>query len=718
MAETSATFSESWYRIADKVIYLRPGIKVRRQYFRGERWFVLENPFNNQFFRIRPEAYEFVSRLNPRNTVQEVWDQCMVMFPETAPGQEAVIQLLSQLYHASLLQYQMPSDSAELFRRYKKRRQREVTGKLMNLMFIRFPLLDPDRFLVKTLPIVGKLISKFGFILWLVVVGFALKLLLDHAPQLKDESQGILSPGNLPLLYLGLVILKTLHEFGHAYFCRKFGGEVHVMGVMLMIFTPIPYMDATSSWGFRSRWQRALVGLAGMIVEVFVAAVAIFFWVNTSPGLVHNLAYNMMVVASVSTVLFNINPLLRFDGYYILSDLLDYPNLHQQSGAHLLHLFKRYAFGIKKSHSPTDIPKEKAILTTFGILSHIYRIFVFSAILLFVADRFLILGIIMAIICLVSWIFVPLGKFIYFLLESPQLERTRFQAWSVTVAFIMLLVLFLNLIPFPSHFRAEGVVHTRQWSQLVNETGGQLVEILGNPGEEIKKGQVLLKFENESLKLQILEEQARLKEIESKILLARQSATPDIFPLEKLRDSVDQNLRVLNKRLDSLVVKAPHDGYWVNSDIQDFLGRWMVRGSSLGLLVNTEGYQFVSPVMQTEVDRLFSAEIHRAEVRLYGAAEKVVVATDIEKIPAEKNMLPSAALGWFGGGAIAVDSSDAKGLKTLEPFFEVRTQLPNSGDVNMVYGRTGKIRFKLDSEPLWPRLMRRLRQTLQKRYQI
>ena len=265
------TFSESWYRVANQRIYLRPGVRVRRQNFRGERWIVLENPFSNQYFRLRPGAYEFVARLQPDCTVEQVWQQCLDRFPDEAPSQEAVIQLLSQLYFANLLQYDLAVDSAQLFQRYKQRKQREIGFQFLNIMFMRFPLLDPDRFLVRILPVLGKLISPAGVALWAIVVGFAVKIVVDNFGALREQGQNVLAPGNLALLYLGLIFIKTLHEFGHALFCRKFGGEVHVMGVMLMIFTPMPYVDATSSWGFRERYKRVLVGAAGMIVELFVA---------------------------------------------------------------------------------------------------------------------------------------------------------------------------------------------------------------------------------------------------------------------------------------------------------------------------------------------------------------------------------------------------------------------------------------------------------------
>ena len=263
MAEVTQTFSESWYRIAGQRIALRPGINARRQNFRGQRWIVLENPFSNQFFRLRPAAYEFVARLRADRTVEEVWKECLNRFPDEAPGQEAVIQLLAQLYHSNLLQYADASDAGQLFERYEKTKQRETRAKLMNIMFMRFPLIDPDEFLNKTIGLVGKLISPLGALIWLGVIGWAVKVAFDNWTQLLDQSQGVLAPQNLPLLYAGLIIVKTLHEFGHAYFCKKFGGQVHVMGILLMIFTPTPYMDATSSWGFRSRRQRILVGAAG-----------------------------------------------------------------------------------------------------------------------------------------------------------------------------------------------------------------------------------------------------------------------------------------------------------------------------------------------------------------------------------------------------------------------------------------------------------------------
>jgi putative peptide zinc metalloprotease protein len=718
MAANSQTFSESWYRVANERICLRAGINVRRQNFRGERWIVLENPFSNQYFRIRPEAYEFIARLRPDRTVQEVWKECIDRFPDTAPGQEAALQLLSQLYLTNLLQYDVATDAARLFERYQKNRQRETKARLLSIMFMRFPLLDPDEFLVRTLPFVRKLISPVGALIWLVVVGWAFKLVLDHWPDLKQQTQGVLAPDNLFLLYAGLIFIKTLHEFGHAYFCRKFGGEVHVMGIMLMIFTPIPYMDATSSWGFRSRWQRLLVGSAGMIVEIFVAAVATFVWVNTGPGTINSLAYNMMFIASVSTVLFNINPLLRFDGYYMLSDLLDIPNLHQRSLKHLRYLWEKFVFGLKKVETPALSRREAGWLTSFGILSGIYKIFVFTTILFFVADRFLILGILMVAICFVSWIITPLFRFINYLASSPKLERNRSRAVGVTAMLVASLFVFLQLVPFPNRFRAPGVIQSTQWTQVLTETPGQIEAILATPGAAIEIGQPLVQLANRELELQLAASRAVRDEIQARLRQAMKEDTALLKPLNSRLESASQRVRRLERDYASLTIRARQDGIWVAPYVDDYVGRWMPRGTALGLLLNPAEFEFAATVAQEDGDRLFTKQIQGAEIRLFGEVENILKTTQLKVIPAEQRRLPSAALGWMAGGSLAVASNDPDGLTAAEPFFEVRAALtPNEG-FQLLHGHAGRIRFELPAEPLLPRGLRRLRQIIQKRYQL
>jgi putative peptide zinc metalloprotease protein len=716
MPQRQPTFSESWYRIANQHIYLRPGVIVRRQNYRGERWMVLQNPFSNEFFRLRPVAYEFVARLRPERTVQEVWQECINRFPDEAPGQEAALQLLAQLYHANLLHYDQASDSAQLFERFKQRRQREMTARLLNLMFMRFPLLDPDRFIVKTLPLLGWLISPIGALLWLVVVGFGVKVAVDNFAALRTQGQGVLAPGNLLLLYVALVLVKTMHEFGHAYCCRKFGGEVHVMGVLLMIFTPVPYMDATSSWAFRSAGKRALVGAAGMIVELFMASLAAFVWARTGAGTLHSLAYNMMFIASVSTLIFNLNPLLRFDGYYILSDLLQIPNLSQRAGQQLRHLGERYGFGVEHSESPANSRSEASWLVVFGITSGIYRVIVFTGVLLLVADRFLILGILMALVCLVSWVIVPTGKFIHYLATSPRLDRVRWRASAVTMGLVAALLGLLAVVPFPYHYRAPGVVQARRRAETVNEVAGVVERILAAPGSRVTRGQPLLKLANPELDFAVADARARRSETEALLLAALSKTNADLKPLHSQLQAVKARIAKINADKAALTLRAPFDGIWVAPGVEEYVGQRLRRGTFLGLVVDSRAFDFVAVVSEADADSAFARQSRHAQVRLRGQAGVALPVTRWRIIPGGSETLPSPALGWAAGGEVPVIPTEP--TKATEPFFQVEAVLPSSTAVALLHGRSGKIRFDLAPQPLLPRWLRRLWQLFQKRYQL
>ena len=718
MAEASRTFSESWHRVAGQRICLRLGVEVQRHRFRGERWMVLQDPLSNQFFRLRPEAYEFVARLRPDKTVEQVWQECLELFPDTAPGQEAVVNLLAQLYHGGLLHYELAPDTEQLFERYKKRKQAELGFRWLNIMFMRFPLLDPDRFLVRTLPFIGKLISPFGALLWLAMFGLGAKVVIDNFTELKDQSQGVLAPGNLAWLYVGMVIVKTLHEFGHAYFCRFFGGEVHQMGVMLMIFTPMPFMDATSSWGFRRKRQRILVGLAGMIVELFVAACAALVWARTAPGIIHSVAFNIMFVASVSTLLFNVNPLMRFDGYYILSDWLEIPNLNQRSTGQLRYAAERYLLGVKTAQSQAHSKIEAWWLAVYGVTATIYRTVVFAGIVWFISDKWLLLGMLMAVACVIAWVTVPLVKLIQYLAASPRLDRNRPRAIAVVLVCAAVLVGFLQFVPLPCYFRASGVLQARQWSQLIPETAGQVAKILAQPGQRVTAGQPLIRLENQELALRLAEAKAVLQEVDARWRAAVQRDAASLKPLASRRESAQKLIERLQADQENLIVRARHDGIWVAPGIEDFQQRWVKRGMALGLVVNPAAFEFSATVLQEDVDRIFRRHFETTEVRLLGQTGEVLPIKELKVVPGEQRVLPSPALGWMAGGDVAINMSDKEGRTAKEPFFSVIGQVAGGNDVALLHGRTGKIRFRLDNQPLLPRWVRRLSQLMQQRFKF
>ncbi len=718
MAKPGNTFSESWHRVANLQVSLRSTVKVRRLLFRGQSSYIVYDPFNNNFYRLRPEAYEFVSHLRPDKTVEAVWEETLTTNPDTAPGQEEVIQLLTQLHHANLLYFKTAADSGKLFERFKKRKQREVRSKLFSIMFMRIPLFDPDRFLKKALPIIHLLFGKIGFLVWLTTIFIGVKFAIDRFDLVSEQAQGILSPNNLFLLYTGMVFVKTLHEFGHAAVCRKFGGEVHTMGVMLLVFTPLPYMDATSSWSFRNRWQRAYTGAAGMYVELFVAAIATVVWAHTGEGVVHSLAYNIMFIASVSTLLFNGNPLLRFDGYYILSDVLDIPNLSTRSMQQLKHLFEKYLFGYRDAISPSETTGEAARLILFGILSGIYRVVVFTGIILFVADKFLIVGIIMALVCIVSWIAVPPFKLIKYLATSPKLARTRLRAISVCSGLFIVVTLFLAVCPFPARFRAPGVLEATTYLKVANESPGYVEEIYVHSGTTVTKGTPLLRLTDNELNIEIKIANAQKLETLALQKRAMSSDVADLKPISKRLDTTETRLKELHRKKRNLVVKAEQSGVWICPSANEMRGTYIAKGTVIGELIDPSEFRFSTIVAQDDAANLFIDRIQKAEVRISGHAGTNLDVLHYTIIPFQHDKLPSAALGWLAGGDVAVSSTDETGTTTTEPFFQIYATLSQDSKVQFLQGRRGKLRFTMDSEPLLSQWSRSLRQLLQKRYQL
>jgi len=711
-------FHESWYRLAGQRVGLRPGVRTQRQLFRGEKWYILRDPFGNQFYRMRPGAYSFVARLGSKRTVEEVWKETMALDPDGAPGQGEVIELLAQLYHANLLYYDLPPDSVKLFERYQKKKQRILMSNLMNIMFLRIPLFDPDPYLKRILPWINRIMSPAGAVVWLLVVGAGLKAAVESFGELRLQSEGVLAPSNLFLLYSAAVLIKALHEFGHAFAVRRFGGEVHTMGVMFLIFSPLPYTDASAAWSFREKRKRIFVGAAGMIVEVFVASIALLVWAHTGPGTLHALTYNMIFIASVSTILFNINPLLRYDGYYILSDLVDVPNLHQRAMQHMTYLVERHAFGCRDGETPAETRKEAIWLTVFGLLSGVYRVFVFSRILLFIADRFLLLGLIMAAVCAVAWVVVPSVKFVRYLAENPRLYKTRPRAIAVCSSAFAAAVLLFAVIPMPASFKAPGVLKAEHYVVAANNTAGVVEELVAPSGRPVHPGDTLLRMSNVELALQIRQSQAGLDEAVARRQKAMQERQADVAPLESRVDYYSKRLSRLNKEKEDLTMKSDMAAMWVSPGAEDYLGMWVPRGTPLGQLVNGDSFYFASVVSQQDVSELFSGKQRKAEVKLYGQAEVAIPVSRYVAIPMEQTKLPSAALGWGAGGDVPVDAQDAHGMKTAEPFYEVRAFVTGDTKAALLHGRSGKIKFRTAARPLLQQGWRRLRQLVQKRYQV
>jgi putative peptide zinc metalloprotease protein len=718
MGVNSKTFSEVWYRVAGQSVVLAPQVRIRKQVFRGEIWYLVEDPFNNSFYRLRPEAYAFVGRLSKDRTVEEVWRECLERDPDGAPGQEEVIQLLGQLHHANLLHGSLPPDHVRIFERYRKRRQRERQFVWRHLMFARFPLWDPDAFLVRTLPLVRWVFRPWAIVLWIGVMALAVKQLLENSAGLGAQAMNLLAFENLLLLYAAVVIVKTLHEFGHAYTCRLLGGEVHTMGLMLLVLSPLPYMDATASWAFRERWKRVAVASAGMVVELFIAALAALFWVAAAAGPWRDLAFNIMMVASVSTLVFNLNPLLRYDGYYILADLLDVPNLHTRGQKHLRHLCERYLFGLRKSRSPATSGTEAFWLTTHGILAGLYRFVVFASIIFFVGTHYLLLGLLIALVCIISWLVIPLGKFIKYLTAGPSLQRNRTRALLVTLGLAGTAGMLLAGVPLPQSMRAPGVLRAETFAEVATGAPGTIERILVESGSRVEQGTPLLEMANPELEKERAAVVARERELRVLWRRALMDSASELAAIEQAQAALAGRRERLEERLAALTVRAPIAGIWTVPRSAQLVGAWLDRGSGIGHLIGERSFVFSAIVSQRSVSRLFANETGRGRIRLAGRSGESLAVERVVFIQAEQQRLPSAALGVAAGGSLGVQPADGAGVRATESFFEVRA-FPVAGHSPVaLHGLTGALRFQLPPEPLLPRILRRLQQLFQTHFSL
>lgn len=719
MRKPGSTFSESWHKVAELQMRLKPTVETWKQFFRGEQWYILHDPFNNQFFRLRPAAYEFVSRLRFSRSVEDVWKECLQKYPDQAPGQEDVIQLLTQLYFSNLLSFASDIDSSGLFKRHKERRQQEMRSKLLSIMFLRIPLWDPDSFLNKIKPIINLVVSMAGAGIFVFAVVWAGKLAVANFGELTSQAQGMLAPENIVWLYVALVLLKSLHEMGHAFVCKRYNGEVHTMGVMFLIFTPLPYMDASSSWTFRQRWMRVLVGSAGILTEIFIAALAVLVWAHVGSGFLNSLAYNLIIIASVSTVIFNANPLLRFDGYYILSDLLDIPNLHQRSKDYLRYLLEKFVFGVKNLPSPTQSGKEAFWLCFFGVLSSLYRIVVFVGIALFVADKLFILGLLLALFCAIAWLVVPVFQFLRYLATSPSLAQNRPRAIGICVTVVLCIVVLLGFVPFPRAFRAPGVMQDQGHYRVLTEVSGYLTHIQTQPGMAVNNGTVLVKMSNPRLKFKNRRLLARKRELQAVLTQARKSDIANVSPVEEQLSTLQKELEKNRQRINNLTVRAQQKGRWIAPKLTERKGLWVQRGDQLGEMVNLDHFKFLAVISQTEAYNLFGKEFKNKGVKVRGEEKETLRVNGLEIIPFQQSRLPSAALSWKAGGEIRTKvRGEQSGLETTEPFFLMRCQLQSNLKVTRLHGRSGELRLGLPDQALWKRIVLSIRQLLQERFQL
>lgn len=710
-------FSPSWYRVAGLKPRLRSHVDIHRHVYRGELWYVLQDHASGQFQRFTPAAYFLIGLMDGDRTVDEIWAAGKERLGEEGPTQEEMITLLSQLHAADVLQTDVPPDIFELSRRLEKKGKRKWLQKIRNPMAMSFSLFDPERFLIKLNPWVKVLFSWTAGAAWLAVVVVGMVLAAMHWPELtEDISDRILAPRNLVVMWFLFPFLKAFHELGHMFAVKKLGGEVHDVGIMLLVLTPIPYVDASSSLAFRSKWERALVGAAGLIVELFIASIALIVWVNAEPGVFRGFLYNIIIIAGVSSVFFNGNPLLRYDAYYILGDLLEIPNLGTRSTQYMGFLAQRYLFNIKEAEQPISTVGERRWFVAYGISSFLYRILIYVAIIQFIAGKFFIIGVLLALWALASMVVYPLVRALRFLFTSPKLGHQRSRAFAVSLVLVAGVLGLVLLLPVPLSTRAEGVLWLPDEAIVRAGTEGFVQVLKVSPGSRVKAGDELITCTDPLLLLNIKVFEAQLRELNVEYDTKEQT---DLVQAQIIADEIKEVTSRLNdalSRLGMLSVKSQSEGVFLVPLAQDLPGRFVKRGEVLGYVMRKFRATARVAVMQSDVD-LVRQKTRGVQVRLPESVLDEMPARLLREVPAATEQLPASVLGDVGGGRIAVDPRDTKGMTAFQKIFLFDIELPASFSPLNVGSRV-YVRIDHGWEPLAWRWYRAVRNVLLRRFNV
>jgi len=584
-------------------IVLRPDLDIEEHRYEGRRFYVVKDPISLRYYRLKENERFLLRFMDGKRTLEEAQKAYEREYRPERLKLEDLESFAQQLIQAGLALNDSPKAGKQLYEQKNKRKRREWLQTLTNILYIKVPIFDPERILTAMLGWLGFIFTWWFFLLSLVVMAAAILLVTVHFDtfyrKLPDYHE-FFSFKTIFYLYIALAIVKVIHEFGHGLSCKRFGGEVHEMGFLLMCFSPALYCNVSDAWVLPNKWHRIIISAAGIYVELIIAAIATFVWWYTpTQPFINNLALSLMVVCSVSTVIFNANPLMRFDGYYVLADWLEIPNLREKANRYLSNLFSEVCLGIEVPPEEYMATGRKVLFISYAIVSYIYRwVITFSILLLF--SSFLkpykldVIGNLLTVAAIASmtiWPAYNLGKSIYRRGRLPDMKRNRVM---ITSAVGLAVLLFLFLVPVPiSRIRGLALVqgdpaHT---SSVHLRRHALLKESRFRPGDFVREREVLATFEDPDLAEKLSAAETKLETALSQVrFLERQiSMSFDENEKNRLRNQLGEargeEIKARAQRdalkqqiAEDLVLLAPREGIIGQAPRPDDIGK-MVEGS-------------------------------------------------------------------------------------------------------------------------------------------
>lgn len=554
----------------------RPDLESRRHRYDGRAYWVVKEPVGLNYFRFHEEEFAILNMLDGNTSLQQIREKFQADFAPQRISLQDLQQFVGMLHRSGLVISHAGGQGRQLRRRADQKKKRELLGKFANIFAIRFRGIDPERILNRLLPWFGWLFTTWCLILVAMIGIAAITLVLVNYQEFKGKLptfQQFFQAKNWIWLGLTMAAVKVCHEFGHGLSCKKFGGECHEMGFMMLVFTPCLYCNVSDSWMLPNKWQRVFIGAAGMYVELILASIATFlWWFSEDDSMFKFLCLSVMFICSVSTVVFNGNPLLRFDGYYIIMDILEIPNLRQKATEILKRWFQKVCLGLELQDNPFLPQRNRFLFAVYTVASFIYRWVVAFGIIMFLNQvlkpyglqslgrAFAIAG--------VAGMIVPGIVAVQKFLRTPGKAAKMKRANMLTSALIATAILsFVAFFPLPFHVYCPIEVRPEDARDVRTLVAGKVEKWHTQPGSAIKAGEPICVLENLELRIQRKEAEGEVLLAEKMLMELEQLAATKpqqaslIEPQREVLFAKRELLQKIDQKLENLVVRSPIDGY-------------------------------------------------------------------------------------------------------------------------------------------------------------
>ncbi len=553
---------------------MRPDLTYTRQTYQGRDYWVVKDPVTLKFYRFEEEEFALLRMLNGQLSADQIRFQFTNRFAPQKITNAELFQFVGSLYRSSLVISDASGQSIQLRSRGDKNRRQRVRAGLTNVLAIRFRGFDPDGLLTRINRFVGGFFSWPALVVGLMLILSAIGLIFTHFEQFQQKLPAFndfFAAKNWIWLGITLAVTKIFHELGHGLACKRLGSQCHSMGVMFLVLMPCLYCDVSDSWTLPSKWKRAAIAAAGMYVEFLLASICAFIWWFSQPGMVNMLALNVVFVCSVSTILFNANPLLRYDGYYILSDLIEIPNLRQKASNVLKRSCGRIFLGLQHAEDPFLPKRRRWLFVIYTVLAIAYRWLITLSIFWFLY-RLLepygmkIIGQAIALMALYGLLGMPLIQLIQFFSVPGRLATVKPKRFGISVAITLIILLAVVFYPIPHHVRCSFVIQPQNAANIYVETPGIARQIPSISNASVNSGEPLLILSSPELEQSIAVLEGEVARAKSRYFATLQQANVsneaerDIEPALTRYTSLQNQLEQRKRDLEKLNIKSPVGG--------------------------------------------------------------------------------------------------------------------------------------------------------------